>query len=305
MTERPETSPPREREPKIFHIETAVGGARANYRVAQREETEDHSFVLSSGLAAGVFDGMGGHEGGEIASELASDTVKLNLIKLTDKDTVETATAAITRALQQAHEAVAAKNLKNSAAERTKQMGTTGVATALVEQNGKTTAIIGWVGDSRAILIRSGKATTLTLDDAYWFDKEKVPLAERARQQEIQSTIESAANLPPDAFPKKLIRDAYINQHIGKLEDFDTEFIEATIDVHVTTIELQDGDILLLCSDGITDPIPLPMIAHIASNCTVKDLPQQLINEVDLRIAENSPRRKDDDRTVVAIKTTL
>jgi protein phosphatase len=110
-------------------------------------------------------------------------------------------------------------------------MGTT-LTAAYVDD---TSVAIAHVGDSRAYLFRDGKLERLTQDHSL--------VEELVRQQKL--TPEQAAGHP---------QRSIITRALGP---------EATVEVDTWTYPVRAGDILLLCSDGLTTMIPEERVAEI------------------------------------------
>ncbi|OIO26227.1 hypothetical protein AUJ14_02405 [Candidatus Micrarchaeota archaeon CG1_02_55_22] len=131
-----------------FGLHSVIGG---------RENQEDAGLVAhaanNSNAVLAVFDGMGGHEGGEIASGAALDGLNAHAGALTNNAELD----GLRRAIMSAHNA-ALRATVNISSER--PPGTT-VAAAAVSGN---TAHIAHAGDSRAYLLRDGVLTQLTQD---------------------------------------------------------------------------------------------------------------------------------------------
>lgn len=112
-------------------------------------------------------------------------------------------------------------------------MGTT----ATVAHVGERSLTVAHVGDSRAYLMRDGSLRRLTDDHS---------LVEEMRRSG-RLTAEEAANHP---------QRSIITRALGP---------DATVDVDVREFELQRGDVVLLCSDGLTSMVPESRIAEIIS----------------------------------------
>jgi protein phosphatase len=126
---------------------------------------------------------------------------------------------ALQTATLQAHAAIVAHAERN---EAQKGMGTTSVALRVDDRRGE----VVWVGDSRAYLLRDGRLTPLTRDHSFMqlmIDRQHL-------------TEEQARNHP---------RRNVVTQVLG--------FNEPQPD-RVETI-LQDGDLVMLCSDGLYDEL--------------------------------------------------
>jgi protein phosphatase len=112
-------------------------------------------------------------------------------------------------------------------------MGTTLVAVSFPRGDGA--AVIGHVGDSRAYLVRAGAIRQLTEDHSLLNDYKK---SRALTPEEIE------------AFPHKNV----IVRALG---------MKDSVEVDVVREELQDGDVLLLCSDGLSGMVPDEQMAEI------------------------------------------
>ena len=180
-----------------------------------REKNED-SLHIDPGLGLAVLaDGMGGHRAGDVASQLAVDTV-VEMMLLADRQ--KDLQNLLRKSLLQANQEVYESSRKN-----TDQfgMGTTLVA-ALLQGN---LAHIAHVGDSRAYLLDKDKLTQVTEDHTYLAQIERLG-------------ADAGQIIADSAVAKMLVRA------IG---------IEPEVEIDHCEIPLKPGDCLLLCSDGLTD----------------------------------------------------
>lgn len=184
----------------------------------------DHGFFI-------VADGMGGHAAGEIASEMAVETVKTTLIAAQDdiaafrKSPSDAGRRNLVQLLQhavlQAHQAV----YQRGQAEQDKQgMGTTLDVMLIVGAE----AFVAHVGDSRTYLVRDGRSSQITTDHT---------VAE-VLVIEGKLTIEEAQVSP--------LRTILVNA-IG---------VSADVGVEMAHVALKRNDRLLVCSDGLHDYFP-------------------------------------------------
>jgi protein phosphatase len=161
-----------------------------------------------------VLDGMGGANAGDVASQLARDTIHAYVQHT--HSTMEPK-AMIESAIQAGSAAV----FNEAAAHKEKHgMGTTCVACLLVDAK---RAVVAHVGDSRAYLLRYGRLQALTKDHT------------------IVEELVSRGMLSPeeaDHHPYKNV----LSRNLGA---------RAETRVDVLDLELQAGDRLLLCSDGL------------------------------------------------------
>lgn len=181
-----------------------------------REVNEDAYHVGDSVFA--VADGMGGHLAGEVASSTALEPIA-DLDGHVYAD-AQDARDALRQAVIDANEAVVAKAADDPSFQG---MGTTLTAVMLEGRR----AHVAHVGDSRAYLFRDGEFSQITTDHT---------LVQRM-VDEGRLTVEEAARHP---------QRSVITRAIG---------VEPDIDVDAMTLDLLPGDVMVLCSDGLTGPV--------------------------------------------------
>ncbi len=196
----------------------------------KRALNEDNLCVVAEENLYMVADGMGGHAHGEVASQMAVDTVA-DFFRETSKDEEVTwpykmekgrryeenrLSAGVKLANLRIHEMATQSSDK-------KGMGTTIVALSFSGNH----AYLAHVGDSRIYRLRGESYSLITEDHSLLNDYIKM---KELTQQEI------------DNFPHKNV----IVRALG---------MKATVQVDVATDEPQDGDIYLLCSDGLNGMI--------------------------------------------------
>ena len=167
-----------------------------------------------------VADGMGGAAAGEVASATAVDVVLRHLReKFADQRSLAPAdlAAELARAAEKANWSIFQQAVNRP---ELRGMGTTATIAALLND----TLYLAQVGDSRAYLVRGGKATQLTKD-----------------QSLMQKLIEAGELTEEEA--KLSERRNIILQALGP---------EANVKVDVTVQLLRRGDVVLLCSDGLS-----------------------------------------------------
>jgi len=171
-----------------------------------------------------VADGMGGQAAGEIASKRAVEVVPRELRKnLPASATSDQASESIRKAVVQANEEI----LAMGALDRDyKNMGTT-IVSALWRKGNEL--YVSNLGDSRAYMIRDGGIEQLTVDHSL-------------AQALVENRTISAAEAKEHRFRNVLWK--YLgSKEVGEGPD-------------VKVIPLQAGDRFLLCSDGLTGPVP-------------------------------------------------
>jgi protein phosphatase len=175
-----------------------------------------------------VADGVGGNVGGDVASSAAL----MSIIQLEERVFSDAVTAreALQEAFIAANTAVLQKASEDPAL---RGMGTTLTAALVDGQH----LHVGHVGDSRAYLFRNGQLTQLTRDHT------------------VVGDLIAAGELTAEEATTHPMRSA-IARAIGG---------DMGIDVDVSTIELIDGDQLLLCSDGLVKPVSEDEIVTVLS----------------------------------------
>jgi serine/threonine protein phosphatase PrpC len=162
-----------------------------------------------------VADGMGGHRGGEIASQLAVDTVVASYYASRESDP----SLALDQAFKEANRVIIEKSRADVSLYG---MGTTCTVLVIRERE----AYVAHVGDSRGYLLRDGNLTQLTEDHSL--------VGEMVRQGIL--TDEDARTHP---------RRNVITRSIGTHDDLSVDSLPAPL-------SLRDGDVFLLCTDGLT-----------------------------------------------------
>jgi protein phosphatase len=193
------------------------------------------SFVLGESnrlpvLFAVLADGIGGHRAGEVAAELAVNHIMQVVAKSDAKHIRQTIVEAIT----EASNAIAAHSASN---ENLKGMGAT-CALAWVIGDKLYTA---YVGDSRIYLMRGGRIQQLTVDHTW-----------------VQEAIEKGILTPEQAREHPNVH--VIRRYLGSPEppepDFRLKFFDGEGDMQAEEnqgVQLLPDDVILLCSDGLTD----------------------------------------------------
>jgi protein phosphatase len=192
-------------------------------------EPEDDEVFACKGRLVVIADGMGGHQGGEIASGIAIEQVRAAYFASEAAD-VETA---LLEALHAAHLAIQQCGSENP---EFAGMGTTCVAVVL--RDGKLS--YAHVGDSRLYLIRHGAISQLTRDHT---------VVSRLIEEGIIAEYER------DSHPDKGVLTAAL----GASKTLMAEVDEAPI-------SLQAGDALLLCTDGLHDLVADDEMAAAVEN---------------------------------------
>ncbi len=217
--------------------------------VGRRKTNEDAYLLAPAHGVCAVSDGMGGYEGGEVASRLALEAL-LEFLREDAGDPEKTWPRS--PAPGASHE----ENLLRCASECSHrrilaarqgplaQMGATLVA--LLVRGSR--AALAHVGDSRAYLLRAGACERLTRDHSLYEQMHGEGLTGVARRD----------------FP-------YRNQITRALG------LAGMAEPDVARVELVPGDRLLLCSDGLHDVLEPPALADLAAGADLAGAAQALV----------------------------
>ncbi len=214
--------------------------------------------VASKGWLFAVADGMGGHAAGEVASEQAISTLFREFYGSSSLDVVDRLRTAVERANAIIH-------LRSSEELAHTGMGTTLVAAVIVGNQ----LTVANVGDSRAYLIREGDIRQITVDHS-WVGEQVaagVLTEEEARHHAYRNVI---------------------TRSLGGRPKVEVDIFEET---------LCPGDVILLCSDGLSGHVEDGPICRLVLENSVADAPQALIDEAN---AHGGP----DNITAIVVKIT-
>lgn len=198
------------------------------------------TLLATHGVLALVADGMGGHNAGERASSLATETIARAYF-----DSIAPPREALLDAINLAN----AEIYREARADRRcRGMGSTCVAVAVCGDR----AWWAWVGDSRLYLIRGGTAYLLTQDHTVVQD-----MVQRGWMTREEASTHRDRNV--------------LDRALGVSEDLEAGLSESGL-------KLQGGDCLLLCSDGLHGLISDEEVAGIVSSSTLSASAQALID---------------------------
>lgn len=202
-----------------FVARSEIGHARENNEDKfDFYEPDEQPLLAARGSVYLVCDGMGGHNAGQIASELAAKQFLHAYYHLGGA-----AQDAARHAILQAHHYIAEMASKIPSRYG---MGTTLTALILKQDEG----ILAHVGDSRCYRLRAGVFEQLSRDHtlvARLVDQGIIP-PEQARYHPQRNVIRQAVGVADPAEP---------------------------LEPDIETFALQAGDLYLLCSDGLTDMV--------------------------------------------------
>lgn len=163
-----------------------------------------------------VCDGMGGAQGGEVASDLAARTVWQEMRDAQPTEEVPVFARLLRRAVRAANRRVHDEAQREASL---RGMGTTLSAVGFAGRH----AVIAQVGDSRVYLLRAGVLVQVTRDQSL---VSALVHAGRISQTEVRSTIGASAIL----------------QALG---------VGADVEPSLSVVDLRRGDRILVCSDGL------------------------------------------------------
>ncbi len=203
-------------------------------------EPESDAEFERKGRIAIVADGMGGHEGGQIASAIAVEKLRDAYLADASADPRE----ALVAAFAEAHRAVQEYAREHPGLQG---MGTT--CTCAVVQGGEL--YYGHVGDSRLYLIRGSEVSPLTEDHSYVrrLVREGALTPEQAEVHPDRNILTAALGMP-GAVP------AYFSE---------------------TPVRLEGGDVILLCTDGLHGLVSDQELGEVAGRLSPAEACRELV----------------------------
>jgi len=193
---------------------------------AYRLEDDAHT----PSLFAIIADGVGGHRAGEVAAEIAVNTISHAIAVSDGTDPQETLEYAIIQAGEAIH-------VQSSKDDDQRGMGSTCVCVWVIGDH----LYIASVGDSRIYLLRGEKIQQLTIDHTW-----------------VQEALEHGIIKPEQArnHPRSHIIRRYLGSKSSVVPDLRLKLIPEENDAQAIAnqgVQLLPGDQLLLCSDGLSD----------------------------------------------------
>ncbi len=231
----------------------------------KRKGNEDSVFVNPENKLFVVADGMGGHAAGEVASSVAVESIN-EFIRATGGDEEITWPFGLDESISydgnRLKTAVRFANRKvlEVTKEKTEYEGmATTVAAVLVDG---AIANLAHVGDSRIYLVHGATLSQLTSDHS-WVNEQiqsGIISAEQARSHPLRNVVTRALG--------------------GR----------ADLQVDMQSREMEPGDILLLCSDGLTNMLPDEEIERLVSEAggDVKRAARDLVDAANARGGEDN-----------------
>jgi serine/threonine protein phosphatase PrpC len=195
-----------------------VADVTAGVRVADGRDPFTFKLGERGGLML-VCDGMGGAAAGEVASQMAVDSIYDALVAA-EPQPRDGFARLVRRAVQYANERIFIQSRDN---QSERGMGTTCTVASLVDE----TLVVAQIGDSRCYVLRDGKLAQVTKD-----------------QSLAWQLIEAGAMTADEA--KAFEHANIILQALG---------VQERVEVVLSQVSLRKGDTVLLCSDGLHGPV--------------------------------------------------
>jgi protein phosphatase len=239
--------------------------------VGQRRDHNEDCFLVDEALGLFIVaDGMGGHAGGGTASKLAVDTIRESVNEAREREPEMFGAPAgveespLPDVLREAVEAACTRIFETAqGAPELAGMGTT-VTAALVDAR---TAFIAHVGDSRCYLLREGRIYQVSEDHSL-----------------VNEQLKAGA-ISEDEARHSRFRNI-ITRSVG---------FEQQVQVDLMGVELEAGDVLLICCDGLSNLVDDAEILHVVEETPLEETPNRLIELA-------NERGGDDNITVVVIR---
>ncbi len=186
-----------------------------------------------------VADGMGGHAAGEVASRILVDTAKA-VLELKDSYSE----LALKNAVLQANQAML------EAIQQHPEYAGMGTTATLFHREGDS-GIWAHVGDSRLYILHEGKLRQITRDHSL-----------------VSDLVDNGSITPAEAriHPRRNV----LTRAVG---------VDADLLVDTGSFPLQQGDIVLLCSDGLTTVLPDEEIQKLLLDDTPGDKADRLVKQ--------------------------
>ena len=240
--------------------------------VGQRRDHNEDAFLVDEELGLFIVaDGMGGHAGGGTASRLAVETIQATVRHAKESDPAAFGSGApaveespLPDVLREAVEEACAVIYRTAQGDpELAGMGTT-VTAALVDSR---LAYVAHVGDSRCYLLREGRIYQVSEDHSL-----------------VNEQLKAGAISPDEAKHSRFKN--IITRSVG---------FEQQVQVDLMGLELEAGDALVICCDGLSNLVDDSEILAIVGESTIDLAPGRLV-------ALANDRGGDDNITVIVIR---
>ncbi len=238
--------------------------------VGQKRDHNEDSYLCSDELGLyAVADGMGGHLGGDEASRMAVEVLEREMRARLVPAANGPRSASVAEAMHEAT-VLASRAIYDSAQAIPERAGMGTTLTGLCFHGGSLS--LCHVGDSRAYLLRDGRARQLTQDHSW-----------------IQEQVRAGLLSPGDAIVSRFRN--IITRSVG---------FEPTVTPDLFTMPVEAGDCYLICSDGLSNYCSVEEIGRV--------LGAQFYGEAPRALVEIANQRGGDDNitcVVVYVANTL
>jgi len=246
--------------------------ARGITDVGQRRDHNEDAFLVEERLGLFVVaDGMGGHAGGGTASQLAVETIRSAVAHAREHEPERFGSTGaddtrVPDLLRDAVEEACEVIFRTAQADPDLSgMGTT-VTAVLVDG---ATAFVAHVGDSRCYLLREGRIYQVSEDHSLV-------------NEQLKAGAISADEARTSRFKNIITRSVGFEQQVV---------------VDLMGLDLEPGDALVVCCDGLSNLVDDPEILSIVSESPIDLAPGRLV-------ALANDRGGDDNITVIVVRTT-
>jgi PPM family protein phosphatase len=221
-------------------------------RGRRRRRNEDAFLLLPDSRLFAVADGMGGHAAGNVASRMAVEVLSRSFPRA-PSPAIRHGT--LTRRLLAAFDAVNAAILSHAAAHpECSGMGTT--LTAVAPLRGMQECVVAHIGDSRLYRLRGGELTQITRDHTW-----------------VQQQVDAGMLTPDQARDHPLA--SLLHRVLGTTQVGPADTL---------LIDTQPGDLLLLCSDGLSGMVPdADLCAMLTRSLPLEQHARELVDAANAR----------------------
>jgi PPM family protein phosphatase len=250
-----EKDPPTENKSEIIdsgNIKVVIQSDLGNIRTNNEDNAvffkiADEKILQEKGYLLMVADGMGGHQAGEVASGMSVDIICKEYFRQNNDGAVEKNLA---RAFSFANKKIFELSSQNRAYQG---MGTTCTVLIVIDQS----VYYGQVGDSRAYVLKNNLFLRITEDQTY-----------------VQELVNSGDITPEEAevHPKRNI----LTNAMGTKPDL-------RIETGKCDFSFEQGDKLLLCSDGLYDYLKDGELAEALDHMPLQEAASHMIAEAKKR----------------------
>ena len=218
---------------------TDIGLVRKNNQDSILVDKEHGIFIVA--------DGMGGHQGGEVASRLAIQTIS-KIMTEKEKKRTHSPINHLKKACEEANKTIYQESRKEL---HLRGMGTT-VCMFFFPNKEDQKAYITNIGDSRIYMEKEGKMWLLTED------------------HNVITTQKKASFLSGEPIPESSSEDNVLTKSVGFFPAVKPDIFEK---------KLEQGEKYLICSDGLSGYIPHKEIHDILKTYPLQNIPGECIKK--------------------------